>query len=331
MDLSIIIINYNSRAVLDDCLESIIQSNFKFNFEVVIVDNNSSESIKQLENKYSNYTFIYNPINSGFAAGNNIGIKRSTGRNILLLNPDTIVNEDSFDSMISYLDSHEDVGVVGCKIFNKNGELEHSTHSFPNLIKEFFHGNEFIKNFVKYEGTVARFFRTIVKFKSFDSYWNHDSVREVDHVTGACMMLKRNVVNQVGLLDESFFLYTEEVEWSYRIRKAGYKSIFLPQSSIIHLFGYSTKQRVQKQTINWLLVERYRGMLYFFQKHYGFLKTFIFKAIIFQSFVFRYLGNLAASLFIPTSNNNEAKEKRKHIKQIIKLVFTNKYEWRNNL
>lgn len=331
MDLSIIIINYNSRKVLEDCLNSIIQSKFDFSYEVLIIDNNSSERIEQLESEFPKFTFIFNKINSGFASGNNIGIKRSTGRNILLLNPDTIVNEGSFDSMITYLDSHEDVGVVGCKIINQTGEIEHSTHSFPNLIKEFFHGNEFLKKFIKYEGSLASFFRTIVKFKSLDSYWNHDSIREVDHVTGACMMIKKDVINKVGLLDEAFFLYTEEVEWSYRIRKAGYKTIFIPQSSIIHLFGHSTHQRVQKQTINWLLVERYRGMLYFFQKHYGKLKTLIFKAIIVQSFVFRYLVSMTNSLFIPTIKQNEEVQKRKFIVQIIKLAFTNKFDWRNTL
>ena len=205
--------------------------------EILVIDNASSESIIDLKAEFPNVKFIFNKENLGFATANNIGIRKSKGEFVLLLNPDTIVNENSFQPMIDYLDEHEEVGVVGCKIFNADGEIERSTHSFPSLLKEFVHANEFIKSFLGYESNILKGVKTLLGLKSLESYWDHNSTREVDHVTGACMMLKREVIEKVGLLDEAFFLYNEEVEWSLRIKKAGYRIVFLPGSDIIHLFG----------------------------------------------------------------------------------------------
>src|SRR3972149_8731939 len=218
--LSIIIINYNSKKVLHNCLNSIIQSKITFPKEIFVIDNASTENIKDVESCFPQYQFVYNEKNIGFAAANNIGIKKSVGKYIWLLNPDTIINENSFQSMINYLANHNNVGIVGCKIFNAEGEIERSTHSFPSLLKEFAHANEFLKTIVGYESKFADLLKKIFRAKSLESYWEHNSVKEVDHVTGACMMVKREAMEKAGLLDEAFFLYNEEVEWSLRIKKA---------------------------------------------------------------------------------------------------------------
>jgi GT2 family glycosyltransferase len=328
--LSIIIVNYNSKNVLLNCLSSLTVLNSKINYEVIIVDNASSESIREFVDTFPNYKFIYNDKNIGFAAANNIGIKLTTGKFILLLNPDTIVNENSFQPMIDYLESHIDVGIVGCKIYNADGEIERSTHSFPSLLKEFVHANEFIKSIVGYESQAASFLIKILKPKSLESYWDHNSIKEVDHVTGACMMAKREAIDKVGLLDEAFFLYNEEVEWSLRFKKAGYKSVFLPKSSIIHLFGYSTKQRVQKQTVNKLLVERYRGMFYFFNKHYGFFKLFILRIIAFEGFTIRFFNSFIKSIFAANELKQIYKNERTCIKKIISLTIKREFDWRKS-
>jgi O-antigen biosynthesis protein len=330
MILSIIIINYNSRSVLQNCLISVIGNGFKTECEVFVIDNNSSESMKDLEAIFPQVTFIYNHKNLGYAAANNIGILKSSGKFVLLLNPDTIVNENTFSPMIRYLEENKDVGIVGCKIFNLKGELERSTHSFPSLAKEFVHANEFIKIFLSYDSFSSRLLKKIFRSKSFESYWEYDRIREVDHVTGACMMVKKEAIEKAGLLDEAFFLYNEEVEWSYRIKKVGYKSIFLPESNIIHLFGYSTKQGVQKQTINELLVERYRGMLYYFQKHYGFTKLFLLKIIVLQGFCFRWLFTYIKKLKSSTDQKEKLIIAMKFIKNIISLIGTNNFDWRKN-
>jgi GT2 family glycosyltransferase len=326
--LSIIIVNYNSRSVLLDCLASLLQSEYCFHYEVFVIDNASSESISDLEENYPSFRFIFNKENLGFAAANNMGIKLAKGKFILLLNPDTIVNKDSFEPMMNYLGDNPDTGIVGCKIFNAEGAIERSTHSFPSLLKEFVHANEFVKALMSYDSFLGSLFRKKSSMKAFDSYWDHDSKREVDHVTGACMMLKREAIEKAGLLDEAFFLYNEEVEWSLRIKKAGFKSVFLPDSNIIHLFGHSTGQKVQKQKVNRLLVERYRGMLYFFGKHYGFLKQTLLRAIVLEGFALRLLFNYIKTLRPSLKNRTSVLEENKYYKQIIKLAFMRCYDWR---
>lgn len=328
MELSIIIINYNSKQVLVSCLKSLLQSTSFVSSEIFVIDNASSESIKDIEPEFPKVNFIYNEKNIGFAAANNIGIQKAKGKYILLLNPDTIVNENSFQPMIDYLKSHNDVGIVGCKIFNADGEIERSTHSFPSLLKEFVHANEFIKIIIGYESRFAGFLTKIFRAKSLESYWDHSSIKEVDHVTGACMMVKREAIDKVGLLDEAFFLYNEEVEWSLRFKQAGYKSVFVPDSSIIHLFGYSTKQRVQKQTVNNLLVERYRGMFYFFQKHYSFIKLLVLRIIVLQGFSLRLFSNYLKSLKVTTEQKTFLVDESKYIKKILSLVVMKNFDWR---
>ncbi len=325
--LSIIIVNYNSKDVLKDCLASITKSQFPFSFEVYIIDNASVESIEDVRQEYTSFNYIINDDNYGFSFANNRGIMQSKGKYILLLNPDTILNGDSLQPMITYLEQHDDVGIVGCKIFNLKGEIEHSTHSFPNLIKEFIHANEPFKILIGYNGYLGKVFKKNIKLKSLESYWGHDSTKEVDHVTGACMMVKREVIDRVGPLDESFFLYNEEVEWSYRIKKSGYKSIFLPDSNIVHLFGYSTQQQVQKQIVNKLLVERYRGMFNFFQKHYSFIKLFILRLIVIEGFSIR-LVVCCVKLLNPICNKIALAKEIRLITNIIKLAFVTHYDWR---
>ena len=328
MILSIIIINYNSKEVLKECLASLYESSSKINFEVFVIDNASSESIKNFKSVFPQVNFIYNERNVGFAAANNIGIRKSKGEYILLLNPDTIVNENSFQPMIEYLKKHVDVGIVGCKIFNAEGEIERSTHSFPTLAKEFVHANEFIKNIIGYDSKISSFLKKIFQIKSLESYWDHNSIREVDHVTAACMMIKREAIEKAGLLDEAFFLYNEEVEWSLRIKKAAYKSVFLPDSNIIHLFGHSTKQKVQKQTFNKLLVERYRGMFYFFQKHYGFVKLLFLRIIVFEGFSLRLFFNYLKYLNVSREQKGFIINERNYIKKILQLIKLKNYDWR---
>jgi GT2 family glycosyltransferase len=327
--LSVIIVNYNSKNVLTNCLESLINLEDKLKFEITIIDNASSESIEELQTIYPRFNFIYNQRNIGFAAANNIGIKQATGKFILLLNPDTVVNANSFRPMIDYLESHHDVAIVGCKIFNADGTIERSTHSFPSLLKEFVHANEFLKNLIGYDSKIAAFLQKIFRSKSLESYWDHNSIKEVDHVTGACMMVKQEAIEKVGLLDEAFFLYNEEVEWSLRFKKAGYKSVFLPDSSIIHLFGHSTKQKVQKQTVNNLLVERYRGMFYFFQKHYGHSKLFMLRIIVLEGFTIRLIKSILKSLFQRKELKSILKKEREYIYNILALTLKKDFDWRN--
>jgi len=330
IELAVIIVNYNSNEVLENCLQSIFKAELPFKYEILIIDNASEKSPDYIINKYPDVLLIENDKNVGFAAANNIGISKSEGKYILLLNPDTIINENSLLPMINYLDGHKDVGIVGCKIFLLNGEIERSTHSFPTLLKEFVHANEFIKQIFGYGTFLGKALARLFNFKSLESYWPHDSIREVDHVTGACMMVKREAINKVGLLDEAFFLYNEEVEWSYRMKLAGLKSVYLPKPNIIHLFGHSTGQKVQKQVVNKLLLERYRGMFYFFQKHSSKTKLFLFKLIVFEGFSLRLIVSYFKSFFTSRAKRFVYASERQYIQEIIKLIRLNEYDWRRN-
>lgn len=327
--LSIIIINYNSKDVLQNCLQSLTTIKIDTDYEIFGIDNASSEFIKDLESSFPQVNFLYNKKNIGFAAANNIGIKKANGKYILLLNPDTIVNQNSFQPMIDYLKKHDDVGVVGCKIFNVDGEIERSTHSFPSLLKEFVHANEFIKRLLGYESNILNRVKTLLRLKSLESYWDHNSTKEVDHVTGACMMIKKEVIEKVGLLDEAFFLYNEEVEWSMRIKKAGYKIVFYPESNITHLFGHSTKQKVQQQTLNILLLERYRGMFYFFQKHYSRVHLILLRLIVIEGFFFRFCSKFFKLIFASAYTRPDTKKEIIIINQIMGLAFKSNFDWRS--
>lgn len=328
MLVTIIIINYNSRSVLLDCLRSLTNCNISFKTEIFIIDNASTESIKDLEQEFPNFHFIFNERNIGFAGANNIGIRKAQGQYILLLNPDTIVNSGFLEPLIRYLDSHPSVGIVGPKIFNAHGEIEHSTHSFPSIIKEFFHANEGLKRFFHYQSPLMRIVSRFAGKGAAASYWAHDEERVVDHVTGACMLVKKEVIDQAGLLDEAFFLYNEEVEWSLRIKKAGFDSVFLPESNIIHLFGHSTQQKVQKQKVNHLLVERYRGMFYLFKKHFSVLHLIILRLIVLQGFCCRLLSLLFRQFTSSRLPVEEFYKVRKYLVQIIFLAFKANFDWR---
>ena len=325
-DLSIIIVNFNSTRVLRDCLRTIVESELSFPYEVFVIDNDSEEEILGLAEEYPFITLISNDENRGFAYANNIGIKHAHGKYLLLLNPDTIVNSGSLGPMIAYLESHPNVGIVGCRILNPSGLVEHSTHSFPTLAKEFVHANQFLKSLMGYDSLLGILLRKL-SLKSIESYWEHDTEKEVDHVTGACMMVRRDAVEKAGLLDEAFFLYNEEVEWSYRIRQAGYRSIFLPNSTITHLFGYSTKQQVQKQVANKLLVERYRGMFYFFQKHYGLLPLTALRLIVIEGFALR-LAVYYIKYANPFSRTPDLLQEIRYLRTIIGLAFAKNFDWR---
>ena len=236
------------------------------------------------------------------------------------------MHSGSLGPMVEYLESHPSAGIVGCRILNPSGLVEHSTHSFPTLAKEFVHANQFLKSLMGYDSLLGPLIRKI-SLKSFESYWEHDTEKEVDHVTGACMMVRRDAVDKVGMMDEAFFLYNEEVEWSYRIKQAGYRSIFLPNASITHLFGYSTKQQVQRQVVNRLLVERYRGMLYFFQKHYGLLRLTVLRLIVIEGFALR-LAVHYIKYATPHSRTPESLQEIRYFRTIIGLAFAKNFDWR---
>ncbi|HEY6063454.1 MAG TPA: glycosyltransferase [Chitinophagaceae bacterium] len=267
MNLSVIIVNYNVKLFLEQCLCSVQKAIAGITAEIIVVDNCSADnSIDYLQPKFPTVQFIANEENLGFAKGCNMGLKKAEGKFILFLNPDTLVPEDCFEKCISFLESHADAGALGIKMLDGRGKfLKESKRSFPSPMTSLY----------KLFGLSKLFPRSKVFSKYHLEYLNEDENHEVDVLAGAFMMVKKEVLEKVGSFDEIFFMYGEDVDLSYRIQKAGYKNYYFAESSIIHFKGESTR----KGSMNYVRMF-YNAMSIFVRKHYGGRRAGIFNFLI---------------------------------------------------
>ncbi len=269
MRLSVVIVSYNVYPFLDNCLRSIRQAMVGIEGEVIVVDNASVDGTpQQLQEHYPDVELISNRENVGFAKANNQGIRIAQGEFVLLLNPDTVVSEDTFTKCISFMDAHPKTGAIGVKMLDGSGSyLPESKRGLPTLTA----------SFMKMTG-LYRLFPTSRKWNSY--YQGHvdaDETAEVDVLCGAFMFMRKEALNKAGLLDEDFFMYGEDIDLSYRITGAGYAIHYLPTTNIIHYKGESTK----KSTLNYVLTF-YEAMLIFTRKHPEFSgQTFLIKLAIY--------------------------------------------------
>jgi O-antigen biosynthesis protein len=256
LQLSIIIVNYNVKYFLEQCLHAVQNACATIEAEIFVVDNNSKDGSKAyLMPLFSAVKFIWLDENSGFAKANNIAVKQATGDFILFLNPDTIVAEDSFTSCMSFFKTTENCGAVGVRMIDGGGNfLKESKRAFPSPLTSLY----------KILG-LARLFPTSKIFAKYhvgnlSQHQNH----EVDVLAGAFMMIPKNVLNETGSFDEAFFMYGEDVDLSFRIQQAGYKNYYLADTTIIHFKGESTK----RGSLNYVRLF-YKAMSQFVQKHYS--------------------------------------------------------------
>lgn len=276
IDLSIAIPSWNTSDLLDQCLTSIKASTEKLTYEIIVVDNASTDgSPEMVEEKHPDVMLIRNRVNLGFASACNTAFKRSTGRCFCLLNSDTIVLKDSLAPLFEFMESHPDAGAAGCKLLNGDGTLQRSCSCFPSVMTELFDALYLSKLFPR-----NRVFGCYSM-----SYWDFDDVREVDFVGGSCMMVRREAVEEVGLLDETYFMYTEEADWCYRMWDSGWKVYYYPGAQIIHLGGESAK-RFGGDVRLYLYLSRNR----FIRKYKGRVAAFVHRGIIITG----ALGRLAA-------------------------------------
>lgn len=229
-ELSIVIVSWNTKDILDDCLESVYRETKDIEFETIVVDNASEDgSAEMVREKYPQVKLIAHDANVGFAAGNNIGFKVCTGEYILLLNSDTIVLEGALQKSVAYAKAHPDFGVVSCKILNQDLTLQPNCSMYPSLLNSVFF--------------ITGLYRALPKNKLFGraamTWWDYDDEREVQVLKGCFMLVRKDALAQVGPMDERFFMYSEEVDWCYRFHKAGWKLGFFPTAQIIHLGGVS--------------------------------------------------------------------------------------------
>jgi len=229
--LSIILVSYNTKQLTEDCLRSLNTYVDLKDIEIIVVDNNSVDgSAEMIRERFPAIILVENESNMGFSKGNNIGIRRSSGEYLLLLNTDTIIIEDFVSPIFEYLEKNKAVGVLGCRVLSKDRELKVTCWNQPNIFTELsFFTVEVIKNI----------YSPFAYWKNMQ-YWDHLSVREVDCVSGCFMWIRREVVEAVGGLDEDNFMYYEDTEFCRRVRKhSEYKVVFFPATSIIHLGGAS--------------------------------------------------------------------------------------------
>lgn len=226
--VSIVIVNFNAGDLIVACIDSVIEETSLANYEIIVVDNNSmDESIADIRHNFPQVKVIESEINLGFAAGNNVGFAAAIGEYILVLNPDTVITNRAIDKSIAYLAERSEVGVVGCKVFWETGDVQSTMIRFPTLADVF--ANIFIPNKVMRK----------IPYLNNSRYGSYDvdSSHDVDVVAGCYMLLPRKVVDDLGGMDEDFFMFGEEVEWCWRIKKGGKRIHYFSGSQIIHVGG----------------------------------------------------------------------------------------------
>ncbi|MEO5500231.1 MAG: glycosyltransferase, partial [Ginsengibacter sp.] len=267
MQLSVVIINFNVKYFLEQCLLSVRKAMKSIDGEIIVVDNCSTDdSINFLPEKFKDVTFIWNNENVGFAKANNQAIKVSKGEYILILNPDTLVPEDCFIKCIDFLQSNNDNAALGIKMIDGSGQfLKESKRAFPSPLTSFF----------KLTGFASVFPHSRIFSKYHLGYLDNNLNHQVDVLAGAFIMVPRKIIEKVGGFDEGFFMYGEDVDLSYRIQKAGFKNYYFAESTIIHFKGESTK----KGSLNYVKMF-YSAMSIFVKKHYGDKRAWLFNFFI---------------------------------------------------
>lgn len=267
MQLSVIIVNYNVKYFLEQCLCSVVKACKNITAEIIVVDNNSTDGSRDfLPQRFPSVNFIWNGVNVGFAKANNQALTTAKGEYILFLNPDTIVPEDCFENCIRFFQSHQQLGALGVRMIDGSGKfLKESKRAFPSPLTSLY----------KLTGLTKLFPRSKIFGKYHLGHLSENENHEVDVLAGAYMMMPAKVLNTVGSFDETFFMYGEDVDLSYRVQKAGYKNFYFAESTIIHFKGESTK----KGSLNYVRLF-YSAMSLFVKKHYSGSRAGVFNFLI---------------------------------------------------
>lgn len=265
MNLSIVILNYRTFELTRDTVNSVLRYSYPFSYEIIVVDNASGDdSLMKLQDYFKDKVkFIESKENNGFAAGNNLALRQVKSDYVLLLNSDTVVWENTLENVYRYMEQHTDVGACGCRVRLESGELDKACkRTFPNVKNSFF-----------------RLFH--IPNKSQDDNYNltdlpDDEVYEIDCLTGAFMFIRDRALEDAGLLDETFFMYGEDIDLCYRIKEAGWKIVYYGKNSITHFKGASSKKQKNK-----LIYEFYHAMYIYYKKHHAEESSFIVNIVVY--------------------------------------------------
>lgn len=286
-DVSVIIVNWNTKELLLACINSLKNETHDVTLEIIVVDNASTDGSQEaLKQHFPDVTLIQNEENFGFAKANNIGIRASTGKYICLVNSDVEVKSGCIDQMINYIEQYPRIGMLGPKIFYPDGRVQVSCKQFPSLWNQLC--------------SAIGLHRIFHKSKTFAgeemTFINFDKLSEVDCLIGAFWLIKREALNQVGLLDEDFFFYSEDFDWCKRFWKHGWEVVFFPRAEIIHYTGGSSK----KTPIKYYIQQR-RAKLQYWEKHNGRHASMCAKNIMFLHQIIRVVSWSALFIIKPSS------------------------------
>lgn len=255
MDLSVVVVTYRSRTHIADCLRSIDRARGPLALEVLVVDNASDDGTPDAARAAAPWARVVETgDNLGYAKAVNIGLRESGGAFVLVLNPDSVVGPDALVALHGWMTSHPRCGIAGPLIRNPDGSIEYTARSFPGAAAFLFNRYSLLTRLWPGNPWSRRYLL---------SDWDHRSPRSVDWVTGACMLVRREAVDQVGGMDEAYFMFNEDVDWCHAMKDAGWSVDFVPGASVTHHVGASRQKVADK-----VLLERHRGMIHYFRKYH---------------------------------------------------------------
>ena len=314
MDVSIIIVAWNVRELLYNCIKSVYERTEGISFEVIYVDNASEDgSVEKVRQEFPEVKIIENEENKGFIIANNQGIEIAEGRYVLLLNSDTFVIDNAIAKTVEFADAHPEAAVVGCKTLNPDGSLQRSAFMSHSIFNMFLYATYLYKLFSK-----SKFFG-----REFMTWWDFDSVREVETVRGCFALLRKEAIEQVGLMDDIYFVYGDDIDWCHRFRQKGWKVLFVPEPKIIHYGGETTKKQLTEQ----FLFQLYGSKLIFMKK---FRSRFSFPLACLLTSLF-FLLRIPYWLWMGIVSKNERKESLNTAKIYFKGGIYCLFDWRRLL
>lgn len=308
IELSVIIPNWNTKEFLKNCIHSIIKQVSKYQFEIIVVDNASHDGSKEfVKENFPQVKLICNDINFGFAKACNIGIKASTGKYIFIINSDVEVLNGCFDSIIKHMENDYKIGLIGPQILDSNGNIQRSTMGFPTLWNTFCRALALDILFPK-----SKLFGSYLM-----TFFSHNTIQNVEIINGSFWAIRRETLDEVGLLDERFFMYGEDKDWCKRFWDAGYRVVYFPDAKVIHYGGGgSSKEPIR------FYIEMHHAYLKYWEKYYDQDSKKIYLIILFFHNLIRFLGGVGLYLIRP-SKKNKIKFNIKRSLAVIKWLLIN--------
>jgi len=307
VDVSIIIVNWNTKGLLRDCLSSVYEHAGEVDYEIIVIDNASTDgSAGMVKNDFRQVILIENSENRGFAAANNQGMVVAKGRYVLLLNSDTVVLDNSIANTMRFAEENPQAAVTGCRVLNPDRTLQRTCFMFPSILNMLLSSTYLYKLFPK-----NRFFG-----REQMTWWDRSDVRKVDVVTGCFMLVRREAIDQVGVMDERFFMYGEETDWCYRFWKKGWTVMFAPVGQIIHFGGQSTAQKPVA-----MIVQLRLSILKFIKKHYGWPAHLIARFLVALFFAVRLPVWLAMAFVRPAGRGKAVIKMKAYSTGIMDALF----------